>query len=92
MSFAASVVSGWEYGIMRARYRAPVPLSWEQLIGEWPVERLGLDWQCHNYAETLPPIHSDPFDRMLIAQSLHHGFTLVTADERIRRYPVPTLW
>ena len=40
----------------------------------------------------LPPLHRDPFDRLLIAQALTHGLVLVTPDEAIRRYPVPTLW
>lgn len=35
----------------------------------------------------LPPLHRDPFDRMLICQAIHHGLTLVTADEHILRYP-----
>ena len=40
----------------------------------------------------LPPIHRDPFDRLLIAQARHEGLTVVTADEEIPKYTVPTLW
>lgn len=40
----------------------------------------------------LPPLHSDPFDRILVCQSLRHGLTLVTPDEAIRNYPCVTLW
>lgn len=40
----------------------------------------------------LPPIHHDPFDRLLICQAIEHGLTLVTPDEHIRRYPIKTLW
>lgn len=39
--------------------------------------------------ETLPPIHGDPFDRILIAQSIAEGVTLLTADAIIARYPAP---
>ena len=39
--------------------------------------------------ENLPPIHKDPFDRMLIAQAMVEGITLLTADERIASYPGP---
>lgn len=39
--------------------------------------------------DQLPPIHKDPFDRILIAQSLVEGFTLVTSDEVVSRYPGP---
>jgi PIN domain nuclease of toxin-antitoxin system len=34
----------------------------------------------------LPPIHKDPFDRMLIAQATVEGLALVSADAEIRRY------
>ncbi|MFB9981561.1 type II toxin-antitoxin system VapC family toxin [Mesorhizobium kowhaii] len=37
----------------------------------------------------LPPIHKDPFDRMLIAQSIVEGVTLLTVDELVARYPGP---
>jgi PIN domain nuclease of toxin-antitoxin system len=40
----------------------------------------------------LPPLHRDPFDRLLIAQARHEQLTLVTCDAAIRRYPVATLW
>ncbi len=40
----------------------------------------------------LPDLHKDPFDRLLLAQAAAEGFTLVTSDEQIRRYPVKTLW
>jgi PIN domain nuclease of toxin-antitoxin system len=39
----------------------------------------------------LPLLHRDPFDRILIAQALHHGLTLVTVDDAVRAYPVPLL-
>ncbi len=37
----------------------------------------------------LPPIHKDPFDRLLIAQAMVEGITLLTADERVGEYPGP---
>ena len=40
----------------------------------------------------LPPIHRDPFDRLLICQVLDEGMTLLTPDEQIRAYSVPTIW
>jgi len=41
---------------------------------------------------TLPSIHGDPFDRMLIAQSLAEDFVLVGCDEVFDRYGVRRLW
>ena len=37
----------------------------------------------------LPPIHKDPFDRMLVAQATVEGITLLTADAMVARYPGP---
>ncbi len=38
---------------------------------------------------TLPPLHRDPFDRILIAQATVEGITLLTADPLVARYPGP---
>lgn len=52
-----------------------------------------LDWpaDCWAVAKQLPDIHRDPIDRMLIAQAIHGGFTLVTADALVCKYPVETI-
>lgn len=39
--------------------------------------------------EGLPPIHKDPFDRMLVAQATVEGITLLTADSLVAQYPGP---
>ena len=39
--------------------------------------------------DTLPPLHKDPFDRVLIAQALVEGITLLTRDPTVARYPAP---
>lgn len=91
-ALVVSALSAWEYGMKRFRFPAQFPFAFDTLVAELDAERLGFDWSCHSYAATLPSIHRDPFDRMLIAQALHHGLTLVTGDEVIRRYPVPTIW
>jgi PIN domain nuclease of toxin-antitoxin system len=42
--------------------------------------------------DSLPPHHSDPFDRMLVAHALEDGATIVTGDPDIARYQVPIAW
>lgn len=37
----------------------------------------------------LPPLHKDPFDRLLLAQALTEGITLLTGDAQLARYPGP---
>jgi PIN domain nuclease of toxin-antitoxin system len=43
-------------------------------------------------AGTLPDIHRDPFDRMLVAQAQIEGLPILTADPAISRYDVETIW
>jgi len=39
--------------------------------------------------DSLPPLHKDPFDRLLMAQALSEGITLLTGDALLARYPGP---
>ena len=39
--------------------------------------------------DQIPPLHKDPFDRLLIAQAIVEGFTLVTSDESVAKYAGP---
>lgn len=41
------------------------------------------------FVESLPLIHKDPFDRILVAQATAEGITLLTADSTVARYPGP---
>ena len=41
---------------------------------------------------TLPPVHKDPADRLLIAQAIIEGIPLVTCDGSIGQYPVNVVW
>jgi PIN domain nuclease of toxin-antitoxin system len=49
---------------------------------------LPLPQNCWTFAASLPYIHGDPIDRMLIAHALMEDLVLVTADTIIRKYPV----
>ena len=42
--------------------------------------------------KTLPDIHKDPFDRLLIAQAIENNLTIVTTDSKIPQYNVKTIW
>ena len=39
--------------------------------------------------DALPPLHKDPFDRLLLSQALTEGITLMTGDAQLARYPGP---
>jgi len=59
----------------------------ENRIGTLPIE---LD---HLLAfEQLPMHHRDPFDRMIVAQSLEQGWPVITADTVFKNYPIRVIW
>lgn len=62
--------------------------SLQELLG---FELVDLPANIWRVVETLPLIHRDPVDRMLVAHALAADMTLVTADRSIRKYPVPTI-
>lgn len=85
-----SAVSLWEMLIKVEAGRLEVPLGFVDALRDDFVElRLTFDHVVQGRA--LPPLHRDPFDRMLIAQAQAEGLTIVTSDETIPRYGVPVL-
>lgn len=88
-----SVVTRWELAAKQRRHAAfALPEPFDRLLHRAGYQPLDLEFDVPRQLETMPDIHGDPFDRMLVAQALHHGLTLVTDDHLIRRYPVETLW
>ena len=53
---------------------------------------LSLDEASSLLLESLPLIHKDPFDRLLICQALENDLTILTSDKSIRQYAVETVW
>ena len=89
-----SVVSFWELVLKHTRKDAPVrdPIEWwDRYITRSLVETVPIRVQHVVQLNTLPDLHRDPFDRMLIAQASFEGLEIVTADESIARY-VKTIW
>ena len=85
-----SPVSVWEIEIKRALGKLEAPADLPGAIAPL-MKELPVTWRHAAVAGSLPPHHRDPFDRMLVAQARVEGLTLVTADERIRRYDVAVL-
>lgn len=84
---AVSAVSMWEIAIKRALGRIDVDL--EELastIASDGFAEIPLRFSHATRLESLPRHHDDPFDRMLIAQSIAEGRRLVTKDDAILRY------
>jgi len=61
-------------------------------LGENRIEVLPITLDHVLRLESLPAHHSDPFDRILISQSLEERLPLITADPMFERYPVEVIW
>lgn len=86
-----SVVSFAEIGIKAAVGKLVVPPELQTKIAEAGVRSLGLT-AAHGLAVAgLPTHHLDPFDRLLIAQALTDGLTLITADPNFAAYDIPVI-
>jgi PIN domain nuclease of toxin-antitoxin system len=55
------------------------------------IVSLALDESSVTQLAKLPPLHRDPFDRMLICQALENGLTIATVDGAIRAYSVSVM-
>jgi PIN domain nuclease of toxin-antitoxin system len=91
----ASVISYWELTLKKGRQNTPVlkPAAWwDQYITRAAVEVLPLRVAHVDRLDTLPELHKDPFDRILVAQALAEGLTLATKDAILARYGVPVVW
>jgi PIN domain nuclease of toxin-antitoxin system len=87
-----SVVSLWETAIKRGIGKLDPnldPRSIRRQLIEIGYEELPVLGQHAVSVDTLPPTHKDPFDRLLIAQAMVEGITLLTADATIAKYPGP---
>lgn len=91
----ASVVSYWELMLKKGRPNALVlqPLAWwERYVTRASVEVLPIRVAHVDRLEGLAEIHRDPFDRMLVAQALAEGCTLISRDGALARYGLPVVW
>ncbi len=92
---SVSVVAVWEIAIKHQLGRADAPpLSGHQAIVEF--ENAGfnlLDVTAGHaaFVERLPPLHADPFDRLMLAQSVMENMQFVTHDRRLGEYGVALL-
>lgn len=85
---AVSTVSIWEIVIKKSLGKLKVPDNLKEVIYENEFEILSITPDHVLSLQNLPPIHNDPFDRLLIAQSIYEDMVIVTADKIIPKYEV----
>jgi PIN domain nuclease of toxin-antitoxin system len=91
-----SIASIWEIlvKVQVGKIQLPIPAGPYILkkMVENKIETLPVSLDHVLRIESLPLLHSDPFDRMLIAQSLEEKLPLVTADRVFAAYQVDVIW
>ena len=87
-----SAASGWEIAIKVALKKLVIPGPVEPAIEQSGFEKLPITFGHAAGLMGLAQHHRDPFDRMLIAQALAEGLTIVTHDRRFEPYGVPIIW
>jgi PIN domain nuclease of toxin-antitoxin system len=85
-----SAASIWEIEIKQAQGRLTVPADFLALIEQSGFDPLAITFEHAVEAARLPPLHRDPFDRMLVAQARLEHITLASADASIKLYDVET--
>lgn len=90
-----SAVSLWEAIVKYQLGKLPLPEHPETYLPKQrdlhQVVSLFLDESSVAQLAKLPPLHRDPFDRMLICQALQNGMTIATVDGAIRAYSVSVM-
>jgi PIN domain nuclease of toxin-antitoxin system len=91
-----SAASAWEIATKHRRGRLPLPYPLTTLLRDRREARgirtLPLEVDDALQMQRLPPLHNDPFDRMLICQAITHGLAILTPDPDISQYPVRVIW
>ncbi|MDZ4834173.1 MAG: type II toxin-antitoxin system VapC family toxin [Candidatus Melainabacteria bacterium] len=86
-SIFVSAATIWEIIIKKSLGKLVIPDNLEQVIADNNFLPLPISFAHALAIETLPDFHRDPFDRVLVAQSICEGLTIVTRDPDIMKYP-----
>jgi PIN domain nuclease of toxin-antitoxin system len=90
-----SAASSWEIAIKHSLGRLALPEPPERYVPD-RLRAIGAEAMAieHTHAlavAALPPLHGDPFDRLLVAQALLLAVPILTADPAVAEYPIETL-
>jgi len=90
-----SVTSLWEIAIKNRIGKLPLPLGIKGTIAKVDaigVGHIGISQQHIEIFNSLPLLHRDPFDGIIIATALSEKMTIITGDENIQRYDASWIW
>ena len=90
-----SVSSMWEISIKNRIGKLPLPNGLADVFNEVKSNGfgyIGISLKSIEVYNTLPLIHRDPFDGIIIATAIIEQMTIITADENIQKYDVSWVW
>lgn len=91
-----SAAGGWEIALLwklgRIELQEPPAVFVPAVMQAMGIAPLPIGFDTAIAAATLPLIHRDPFDRILVAEAKKNGLTVLTRDQTISRYGVQTFW
>jgi PIN domain nuclease of toxin-antitoxin system len=91
-----SHASIWEIQLKHFAGKLTLPekprLWFPRQMAVWGIRDWPLDLESLHLTSDLPPLHKDPFDRLLAAQANTHGLTLVSPDDCFPKYGTQVLW
>jgi PIN domain nuclease of toxin-antitoxin system len=86
-----SAATVWELGIKQSKGKLKLGRSVFEQMTVYGFVELPISFRHAEKAAGLQMMHGDPFDRMLVAQAIVEGMTLVTADRVLAEYPAAVL-
>jgi PIN domain nuclease of toxin-antitoxin system len=86
-----SVVSAWEIVVKKVIGKLDAPKNLEEEVVRHEFEKLAITFPHVTELQELPPIHRDPFDRMLVAQARVEACAIITKDPIIPKYDIGTI-
>ncbi len=87
-----SAASVWEVVVKRGLGKLDVQADFHEYLYRQGLRGLPVVDAHAARVATLPRHHRDPFDRLLVAQALVEGMSIVSRDPRLRAYEAPVIW
>jgi len=87
-----SAASVWEVAIKRRLRKLKAPADFHIHLRRHGIASLPIYDHHAALVADLPLHHNDPFDRLLVAQAMAEGMSILSAEEILSKYDVPVLW
>ena len=90
-----SIVSIWEIAVKLTIEKIQLDYPFSDIVHKLSFEKIGILNVSFKHTQqiiSLPLHHRDPFDRMIIAQSITEDLTIISKDKNFSLYPIKLLW